>query len=93
MLYRLGKTNGVFDSLEALPFHGVQLEKHLEDLLAKSLLDLLCEGNELLPIFQERKWQAEADYQCRKCGVQVQMKATPSSSGRSKASFHQWTRL
>ena len=39
MLYKLGQTNGIFDSLEAVPFQSVPLEKHLEDLLAKSLLD------------------------------------------------------
>jgi hypothetical protein len=61
MLYKLGQTNGIFDSLEAVPFQSVPLEKHLEDLLANSLLDVLFEGNELMPIFQERSQQAEAD--------------------------------
>lgn len=61
MLYKLGETNGVFDSLEPMSFKSVALEKHLEDLLAKSLLDLLFEGNELMPIFQERLRQEEAD--------------------------------
>jgi hypothetical protein len=61
MLYKLGQTNGIFDSLEAVPFQSVPLEKHLEDLLAKSLLDVLFEGNELMPIFQERSQQEEAD--------------------------------
>jgi hypothetical protein len=60
MLYRLTKTNEAFDSLEALPFDGVPLEKHLEDLLAKNLLDVLFEG-ELMPILQERSRQPEAD--------------------------------
>jgi hypothetical protein len=61
MLYKLGQTNGVFDSLEAVPFQSVLLEKHLEDLLAKNLLEVLFEGNELMPIFQERSQQEEAD--------------------------------
>ena len=61
MLYKLKQTNGVFDSLEAMPFQSVTLEKHLENLLAKSLLDVLFEGNELMPIFQERSQQEEAD--------------------------------
>lgn len=61
MLYKLGQTNGVFDSIEAMPFQSVPREKHLENILAKSLLDVLFEGNELMPIFQERSRQAEAD--------------------------------
>lgn len=61
MLYKLGQTNGVFDSLEALPFQSVPLEKHLENLLVKSLLDVLFEGNELMPIFQESQGQEKAD--------------------------------
>lgn len=61
MLYKLQQTNGVFDALEAMPFKEVALEKHLEDLLAKSLLDVLFEGNKLMPIRQERRRQEEAD--------------------------------
>ena len=61
MLYKLGQTNGVFDSLEAMAFQRVPFEKHLENLLATSLLDVLFEGNELMPIFQERLRQEEAD--------------------------------
>lgn len=61
MLYKLKQSNGVFDSLEAVPFQSVPLEKHLENLLAKNLLDVLFEGNELMPIFQERPQQEEAD--------------------------------
>jgi hypothetical protein len=61
MLYKVGQINGIFDSLEPVAFGNVPLEKHLEDLLAKSLLDVLFEGNELMPIFQERSLQPEAD--------------------------------
>ena len=61
MLYKLIQANGVFDSLQPVPFESVPLEKHLEDLLAKSLLDVLFEGNELMPICQERQRQEEAD--------------------------------
>jgi len=61
MLYKLKKANGVFASLEAVEFQSAPLEKHLENLLAKSLLDVLFEGNELMPIFQERQQQEEAD--------------------------------
>lgn len=61
MLYKLGQsTPGVFDSVKPLPFQNVGPEKHLEDLLAKNLLEVLFE-DELMPIFQERSWQAEAD--------------------------------
>lgn len=62
MLYKLGQlTNGDFDSLEPVPFQRISLEKHLEDIIAKNLFDVLFEGNELMPIFQERKRQEEAD--------------------------------
>ena len=61
MLYKLKQSNGVFDSLEAVPFQSVPKEKHLENLLAKSLLEVLFEGNELMPIQQERSLQEEAD--------------------------------
>ena len=61
MLYKLGhSTPGIFDSLKPLPFQNLGLEKHLEDLLANNLLEVLFE-DELMPIFQERSWQAEAD--------------------------------
>ncbi len=61
MLYKLGKTHDKFNSITALPFAGLPLEKELEDLLAENLWDVLFEGNELMPIFQERSWQPEAD--------------------------------
>ncbi len=61
MLYKLGEKDGIFDSLEPVAFKNVPLEKHLEDLLAKNLLDVLFEGNKLMPIFQERLRQEEAD--------------------------------
>jgi hypothetical protein len=61
MLYKLGKAANKFSSIEPLPFSGVSLEKELEDLLAHYLLDVLFEGNPMLPILQERSRQAEAD--------------------------------
>lgn len=65
MLYKLGATNGKFDELDPLPFQDFSafgnLEKNLEDLIAKSILDVLFEDARLLPIFQERQYQAEAD--------------------------------
>jgi hypothetical protein len=61
MLYKLGKSQDKFDSIEPVAFRGLPKEKELEDLLAANLWDVLFERNELMPIFQERAWQAEAD--------------------------------
>jgi len=61
MLYKLNKSSTVFDSIDPLPFTGLPLEKELEDLLAQNLFDVLFEGAKLMPVFQERKWQPEAD--------------------------------
>lgn len=32
-------------------------------------------------------------YQCKKCGTTIKKDSTPSSSGCSAATFHQWTKL
>ncbi len=61
MLYKLGKQGEHFDSVEPMAFKGLPKEKHLENLLAQNLFDVLFEGNDLLPIRQERAWQPEAD--------------------------------
>jgi hypothetical protein len=65
MLYRLSSRNEGLGSLEPLPFRdaaGLQkTEKDLENLLAAHLLDVLFEDAPLLPIFQERQLQSEAD--------------------------------
>lgn len=61
MLYKLGKSEKIFNSIDPLPFHSLPLEKELEDLLAQNLWDVLFEGSELMPILQERPWQPEAD--------------------------------
>jgi hypothetical protein len=61
MLYKLGKSAKKFDSIDPLPFSGLPLEKELEDLLAQNLWDVLFESSQLMPIFQERSWQPEAD--------------------------------
>jgi hypothetical protein len=72
MLYKLGKSHDKFDSIEPLPFKGLPKEKELEDLLAKSLWDVLFEDNELMPISQESAWQPEADiYAINKLGELV----------------------
>ncbi|MGF1805802.1 hypothetical protein L4C31_11185 [Aliivibrio sifiae] len=38
-----------------------QVEKDLENLIANNILDVLFEDSKLMPIFQERQYQAEAD--------------------------------
>lgn len=55
------------DSLEMLPSYNFEddelrgKEKDLENLLAMNLGDLYSENGQLMPIFAERKWQAEPD--------------------------------
>ncbi|MCA9458346.1 MAG: hypothetical protein KC587_16890 [Nitrospira sp.] len=65
MLYKLRSTDGKFDRLELLAFKDFSslsnLEKDLEELIAASILDILFEDASLMPIFQERQYQAEAD--------------------------------
>lgn len=65
MLYKLGSTNSKFDRIEPVPFQDFSsfgnLEKDLEELIASSILDVLFEEASLMPIFQERQYQAEAD--------------------------------
>jgi hypothetical protein len=65
MLYRLSPSNEGLGALEPLPFLDAsdlqRTEKDLDNLLATHLLDVLFEGAPLLPIFQERKLQSEAD--------------------------------
>jgi len=62
MLYKLSSR---IDRIEPLPFLDFEqadaLEKQLEDLIANHLLEVLYEGAPLLPIFQERRRQEEAD--------------------------------
>lgn len=65
MLYKLSSSNGAFDKLESVAFKDFasfgQLEKDLEELIAGSILEVLFEDASLMPIFQERQYQAEAD--------------------------------
>lgn len=53
------------DNIEMLASYNFEdlggTEKDLENLLAKNLGDLYSENGQLMPIFQERKWQAEPD--------------------------------
>lgn len=63
MLYKLSQQPGL--SIEPVAFkdfsHFGHLEKQLEDLIARNILDVLFEESGLMPIFQERSYQAEAD--------------------------------
>lgn len=66
MLYKLQKNeHNIFDSIEPMPFLDFgelgHLEKDLENLMARHLFDMLFEDANLLPVFQERPMQAEAD--------------------------------
>lgn len=65
MLYRLNTSDGKYDRLDPLPFkdfaHFGKREKELEHLIAGSILDVLFENASLMPIFQERQYQGEAD--------------------------------
>ena len=73
MLYKLSDTGQGLGTLEPLSFLEVadlqRTEKDLENLLADHLLDVLFEDVALMPIFQERQLQAEADvYALNKAG-------------------------
>lgn len=66
MLYKLGtKGDGTFNDLSPMEFHDFadlgKREKELEDLIARNLFDVLFEDGRLMPIFQERPLQGEAD--------------------------------
>lgn len=60
MLYKL-KGN----ELEAMKFDDFETlgekEKNLENLLAKNLMNVIYEDEQLMPVFQERNWKEEAD--------------------------------
>ena len=65
MLYKLSSSDKQFNGLEPVAFKDFagfgNNEKNLENLIANSILDVLFEDSSLMPIFQERPWQAEAD--------------------------------
>ena len=65
MLYKLESVNGRFNKLAPVVFKDFsnfgKSEKELEELIASSILDVLFEDSGLMPIFQERKFQPEAD--------------------------------
>ena len=65
MLYKIRSTHGNFDRIDPVAFKDFSsfgsLEKDLEELIAESILDILFEDAGLMPIFQERQYQSEAD--------------------------------
>lgn len=65
MLYKLGTSNGKFEKLCPVAFKDFvdlgSLEKDMEKLIASSILEVLFEDSGLMPIFQERRYQPEAD--------------------------------
>jgi RecB family endonuclease NucS len=65
MLYKIERSGDVFEKIEPVEFKDFssfgKLEKDLENLIAKNILDILFEEAKLMPIFQERQWQSEAD--------------------------------
>jgi hypothetical protein len=65
MLYKIENTDDKKRILSPLPFLEMsdinKIEKDLENLLADHLLDVLFEDAVLMPIFQERSYQSEAD--------------------------------
>ena len=66
MLYKLNSTDGKFDKIEPVAFKDFssfgQLEKNLEELIAQNILYVLFEDASLMPIFQERQYQAWRTY-------------------------------
>ena len=65
MLYKLSSMGGRFDAIEPMAFRDFasfgQLEKDLEDLIARNILSVLFEDAGLMPIYQERQGQQAAD--------------------------------
>ena len=65
MLFKLSSSNEEFGKLEPVEFKDFssfgRQEKELEELIAKNILEVLFEDSSLMPIFQERQYQSEAD--------------------------------
>lgn len=62
MLYKLDFENEKIEPIEFDDFSNYnKKEKDLENLIAKNLFEVLFEESNLMVIFQERQWQAEAD--------------------------------
>ncbi|ART81473.1 hypothetical protein CBP31_01510 [Oceanisphaera profunda] len=87
MLYKIEEKAGVFQKLDPVEFKDFssfgKLEKDLENLIANSILDVLFEDAKLMPIFQERQWQAEADiYALNERGELVIFELKRASAGK-----------
>lgn len=65
MLYKLVQDNDEISGIEPVEFNDLssfgKLEKDLENLIANNILELLFEDAKLMPVFQERSYQSEAD--------------------------------
>lgn len=66
MLFKITKSGSdqESNSLEPVPFKdfaGLGMEKGLEEMLARHLFHVLFEQDPLMPVFQQRQWQPEAD--------------------------------
>lgn len=86
MLYKLCLTDKTNDKLDPVAFKDFSSfgsnEKDLENLIASSILDLLFEESSLMPIFQERQGQAEADiYALNEKGELIIFELKRSSAG------------
>lgn len=88
MLYKLSSSDGKFVRLEPVEFKDFSYfgnkEKDLENLIAGNILDVLFEDSSLMPIFQERQRQAEADiYALNEKGELIIFELKRSSAGES----------
>ena len=86
MLYRIITDKEQFTALEPIPFKDIasfgKREKDLENLIANNVLEVLFEDESLMPIFQERQWQAEADiYALNERGELVVFELKRSAAG------------
>jgi predicted RNA-binding protein with PUA-like domain len=62
MLYKFNPKDNNIEMLQSYNYEDIGgLEKDLENLLANNLADLYYADGQLMPIFQERSWQAEPD--------------------------------
>lgn len=65
MLYKITTNQDNAEKLEPIAFKDFasfgKSEKELEELVAQNILGVLYEDTSLMPVFQERPYQAEAD--------------------------------
>ena len=86
MLYKLTTTSNSFDRLKPVGFKDFsdfdKREKDLENLIAENILEVLFEDAPLMPVFQERPMQKEADiYALDKSGNLIIFELKRSSAG------------